>query len=131
MKQHEVVQLALKQNGGFATLGYLYYSVTKMPEWQSSSLTPFASIRRIVQQTPGIFRIRPGLWGLEAKQAALGKQLALTDYVSVQKAEHYSHSYYQGLLVELGNMCRYETAVPAQDKNKPFLRDCIKSVSGD
>lgn len=121
MKQHEVVQLALEKNGGFATLGQLYHVVPKMPQWQSSSLTPFASIRRIVQETPGIFRIRPGLWGLEARHAAIGKQLALSDYAPPQKAEEYSHSYYQGLLVELGNLNQYETAVPAQDKNKPFL----------
>ena len=101
MKQHEVVQLALEQSGGYATLGHLYHVVTKMPGWQSDSLTPFASIRRIVQQTPSIFRIRPGLWGLEAHRQAIGKELALPDYAPIQKAEHYSHSYYQGLLVEL------------------------------
>lgn len=27
--------------------------------------TPFASIRRIVQQTKGIYKIKPGLYGLE------------------------------------------------------------------
>ena len=121
MKQYEVVQLALERNGGFATLGYLYHAVTKMPEWESNSLTPFASIRRIVQETPGIFRIRPGLWGLEAMHAAIGKQLALPEYAPPPKVEEYSHSYYQGLLVEIGNLSKFETVVPAQDKNKPFL----------
>ena len=121
MKQHEVVHLAMAQSGGFATLGHLYHVVTKMPEWQSNSLTPFASIRRIVQETPGIFRIRPGLWGLEAQRDALGLQLALPQYAAPEKVEEYSHSYYQGLLVEIGNLKRYETFVPAQDKNKPFL----------
>lgn len=129
MKQYEAVHLALERNGGFATLGYLYHVVTKMPEWQSSSLTPFASIRRIVQETPGIFRIRPGLWGLEAKRAALGKQLALADYAPPQKVNQYSHSYYQGLLVEIGNFNHLETAVPAQDKNKPFLNRKLFEVT--
>ncbi len=129
MKQDEVVQLALDQNGGFATLGYLYHVVTKMPEWQSKSLTPFASIRRIVQETPGIFRIRPGLWGLEARHSAFGKQLALPDYVPAQQANLYTHSYYQGLLVEIGNFHHLETAVPAQDKNKLYLNRKLFEVA--
>lgn len=129
MKQHEVVQLALERNGGFATLGYLYHVVTKMPEWKSGSLTPFASIRRIVQETPGIFRIRLGLWGLEAMHAAIGKQLALPEYAPPPKVEEYSHSYYQGLLVELGNLSKFETVVPAQDKNKPFLSRKLVEVA--
>ena len=121
MKQHEVVQLAMAQNGGFATLGHLYHVVTKMPEWQSNSLTQFASIRRVLYTTPGFFRARPGLWGLESQRKLIGQHLALPEYAAPQKAEQYSHSYYQGLLVELGNLKQFETAVPAQDKNKPFL----------
>lgn len=129
MKQHEVVQLALAQSGGFATLGYLYEVVTKMPEWKSISSTQYASIRRIVQETRGIFRIRPGLWGLESHKATIGKRLALPEYAPQAKVEMYSHSYYQGLLVELGNLQHYKTAVPAQDKNKPFLTQTLAAVA--
>ena len=130
MKQHEVVQLALEQNGGFATLGQLYHVVTKLPQWESNSLTPFASIRRIVQQHPGLFfRVRPGLWGLEAQKKAIGEELALPDYAPLAKAEAFSHSYYQGLLVELGNLKQYQTAVPAQDKNQLFLKRKLSEVA--
>lgn len=129
MKQYEVVQLALARSGGFATLGQLYQVVTKMPEWQSGSLTPYASVRCIVQETPGIFRIRPGLWGLEAQKAVIGLQLALPEYAPPAKSETYSHSFYQGLLVELGNLQHLQTAVPAQDKNKPFLTQTLAAVA--
>lgn len=129
MKQHEVVLLAIARNGGFATLGQLYHVVTKMPEWQSKSLTQFASIRRIVQETPGIFRIRPGLWGLEAKREAIGKELALPTYAPTAKVEAFSHSYYQGLLVEVGNLKDFKTTVPAQDKNKLFLKQKLAEVA--
>ena len=129
MKQHEVVQLAMTKNGGFATLGQLYHIVPRMPEWQSNSLTPFASIRRIVQTTPGFFRIRPGLWGLEVQREMLGFQLALPQYAVPEKVEEYSHSYYQGLLVEIGNLKKYKTAVPAQDKNKSFLTRKLLEVA--
>ena len=130
MNQHEVVKLALEQNGGFATLGQLYHVVTKMQEWKSSSLTPFASIRRIVQVYPELFfRIRPGLWGLEAQKEAIGYELALPTYAPPTKADAFSHSYYQGLLVEVGNFKQYKTAVPAQDKNQLFLRRKLLEVT--
>lgn len=130
MKQHEVVQLALEQNGGFATLGQLYHVVTKMPEWKSGSLTPFASIRRIVQVYPELFfRIRPGLWGLAAQKEAVSHELALPTYVPAAKSDAFSHSYYQGLLVEVGNLKQYQTAVPAQDKNQLFLRRKLLEVA--
>ena len=35
--------------------------------------------------------------------------------------ETFTHSYYQGIIVELGNMRNYKTYVPSQDKNKKFL----------
>ncbi|MGI4788902.1 MAG: hypothetical protein ACRYFS_08625 [Janthinobacterium lividum] len=130
MNQHEVVHLALEQNGGFATLGQLYHVVTKMPEWESSSLTPFASIRRIVQQHPSLFfRIRPGLWGLEAQKEAIGNELALPHYAPPAKADAFSHSYYQGLLIEVGNLKNYQTAVPSQDKNQMFLKRKLLEVA--
>lgn len=130
MKQHEVVELALEQNGGYATLGQLYHVVTKMPEWASNSLTPFASIRRIVQQHSSLFfRIRPGLWGLEAQKEAIGNELALPSYAPLEKTQAFSHSYYQGLLVEVGNLKQYETAVPAQDKNQLFLKRKLSEIT--
>lgn len=33
----------------------------------------------------------------------------------------FDHSYYQGLLVEIGKKQAYKTYIPPQDKNKPFL----------
>ena len=100
-----------------------------MQEWQSNSLTPFASIRRIVQTTPGFYCLRPGLWGLEAQQAAIGQQLALPDYAPVEKVEEFSHSYYQGLLLEVGNLKNYKTFVPHQDKNKLYLERKLAEVA--
>ena len=37
------------------------------------------------------------------------------------KEKEFSHSYYQGLLLELGTVKKFETFVPQQDKNKNFL----------
>lgn len=130
MKQYDVVKLALEQNSGYATLGELYHVVPKMSEWKSDSLTQFASIRRIVQEHQSLFfRIRPGLWGLKAQKEAISSELALPNYAPLAKAEAFSHSYYQGLLVEVGNFKHYETAVPAQDKNQLYLKRKLSEVA--
>jgi hypothetical protein len=129
MKQHEAVQKAMRENGGYATFAHLYQSVIRMPEWKSESLTPFASIRRIVQDERYFFKIRPGLWGLNIQRDSIGKELALPEYAPAHRAEDYSHSYYQGLLAEVGNLKQFQTFVPNQDKNKPFLHHRLSDVA--
>lgn len=130
MKQHEAVIEAMRRNGGFATLGHLYQAALKIPDCHWGTKTPFASIRRIVQVYPKLFfKIRPGLWALTAQRKEVLEKLALAGQVSANKAEEFNHSYYQGLLVEIGNLKSYETFVPHQDKNKLFLERRLAEVS--
>ncbi len=49
MKQNEAVILTLEKLGGVATLGQLNQEVFKIKECEWKTITPFASIRRIVQ----------------------------------------------------------------------------------
>ena len=65
MKQYEAVIETLDKLGGVATLGELNREVFKISDCEWKTKTPFASIRRIVQQTKGIYKIKPGLYGLE------------------------------------------------------------------
>ena len=65
MKQYEAVIETLETLGGVATLGELNKEVFKIKDCEWKTKTPFASIRRIVQQTKGIYKIKPGLYGLE------------------------------------------------------------------
>lgn len=118
VKQHEAVILALKQYGGYATLGQLYQTAPKIPGSQWGTKTPFASIRRIVQTHKEFFRIRTGLWALTSEKTRVLRLFAREKTVSKQK--DYSHYFFQGLLAEIGNMRGHATHVPAQDKNKPF-----------
>lgn len=64
MKQFEAVIETIERLGGIATLGELYREVFKIKDCKWQTKTPFASIRRIVQQTKGIYKIKPGLYGL-------------------------------------------------------------------
>lgn len=40
----------------------------------------------------------------------------------------FTHSYYQGIIVELGNMHHFKTYVPNQDKNKLFLEKKLSEI---
>lgn len=115
--QKQQVIDALRDNGGYATLGNLYHLVDTSA-W--STKTPNESIRRIVQLSSEIFRIQPGLWALEeCREEVLRKFKIKTK--DAKDDERFTHGYYQGLIVEIGNMKNFDTYVPAQDQNRKFL----------
>jgi DNA adenine methylase Dam len=115
MNQREAVVEAMKANGGYATLGHLYKEALKIPGVEWGTKTPFKSINRIVQNPQFFFKIRPGLWALQEAKDKLP-----ADLKSKPKPES-DHSYYQGLLVELGNLKKQLTFVPKQDRARTFL----------
>lgn len=123
--QESQVVDALRAVGGCATLRRLN-EILDFSGWKTH--TPEASVRRIVQNSSAIFRIRPGLWALEeCRDEVLRKfNLKLGDERS---EEQFSHAYYQGLLVEIGKYRRQTTYVPAQDKNRLFIGQPLGTVS--
>lgn len=129
MKQHEAVEQAMLANGGYATLGYLYQAAPKVlgSEWKTK--TPFASIRRIVQEDPKFFKIRPGLWALASQREALMGKFPISAGLATKEAEEFGHGYYQGLLVEIGNLRGFQTFIPHQDKNRQFLSRKLSEIT--
>lgn len=119
--QTDAVVEAMRQNGGFATLRYLYEHALRIKGVEWKTKTPFASIRRIVQTSGLFFRIRPGLWALGESRNRLPPDISALlqnpDDRTSRGAE-LAHSYYQGLALELGNLRGYKTYVPAQDANR-------------
>ncbi len=116
----------MKESGGFATLGFLNQSVD-VSDWKTK--TPFATIRRIVQDERFFFKIRPGLWALKTYKNKLPENISPVEKISKTKQEEFNHSYYQGLLVEIGNLKRQETFVPYQDKNKKYLEKSLSEIT--
>jgi hypothetical protein len=114
-RQYEAVIEAMRANGGYATLGQLYRNALKIPGVEWKTKTPFKSVNRIVQNDRFFFRIRPGLWALKDCKNTLPAEIKEID------RPEFNHTYYQGLLVELGNLKRHETFVPPQDRGKKFL----------
>ena len=107
----------LRQHGGCATLGSLYHMVDTSA-WATK--TPQESIRRIVQQSPDIFKIQPGLWALEEMRDEVLKRFELK-LGNAKSEEQFSHGYYQGLLVVIGKFRHQTTYIPAQDQNRLFI----------
>ena len=127
MKQHEAVIQAMKEIGGYATLGQLYHAVPKIFDCNWETKTPFASIRRIVQTHEEFFKIRPGLWALTSEKEKV--KLLFLDEKAPKKEREYSHYFFQGLVVEIGNLKGFQTFVPSQDKNKPFAKQKLGDVT--
>jgi hypothetical protein len=125
MKQHEAVIQTLAQLGGKATLAQLYREVMKVEDCNWGTNTPFASIRRIVQTRPEIFKVRPGLWALESHRKILGLEKSQETSREVQEE---THAYYQGILISMGNLKGYQTYSPQQDKNKIFIDRPLKEI---
>lgn len=116
MKQYEEIIKIMKDNGGFSTLSQLYQKAN-ISNWKTK--TPFASIRRIVQDNRYFFKIKPGLWALVSCKDKVISNFAISS--NNPNVSEFNHTYYQGLLVDIGNLEGYNTYIPAQDKNKKYL----------
>ena len=114
----------LRKTGGYATLGDLYRLVNTK-SWATK--TPNESIRRIVQQSNEIFKIQPGLWALEEYREEVMRRFDIQPKEE-KSVEQFTHGYFQGLIIEIGNMKHYTTYVPAQDQNRKFLEKPLKGL---
>ena len=115
-QEQQVIEV-LRSAGGYATLRRLN-ELVDFSTWTTK--TPEASVRRIVQNSPQIFKIQPGLWALEEMRDVVLRRFDLKPG-NKKSEEQFSHGYYQGLLVEIGKFRRLTTYVPAQDQNRLFI----------
>lgn len=124
MTQAQAVIETIDRLGGIATLNQINQNIFQIEECKWVTKTPFASIRRIVRHTDGIYRIKPGLYALETYRKQLEQDGIIVQTEKNKESEEvktFNHSYYQGILLEMGLMRHLLTFVPDQDKNKRFL----------
>mgnify|MGYP003295650908 CR=1 FL=1 len=115
----------LRQEGGFATLRRLN-EIVDFSTWKTK--TPEATVRRIVQNSKQIFKIQPGLWALEDYRDEVLCKFEITPD-NMRGKEHFTHGYYQGLLVEIGKFRNQKTYIPAQDKSRKFIDQKLGDIS--
>ena len=121
MTQKEQVIEALEKCGGYATFSELN-ALVDTSRWGTK--TPAATIRRIVQVNKTLFyRIMPGQWGL----VSMRRQIEAIG--ASEKSVTYTHGYYQGLLVDIGNALHFRTYVPPQDKNRTYSHGRLGDVA--
>lgn len=131
MTQFDAVAEALEQLGGVATLAQLYKEVPKVPGCSWKTKTPQASVRRIVQLSKDVFKIKPGLYGLTSRRAQIEDRgiieetEANKDSAAVRMS---NHTYYQGLLLLIGRFRKFNCWAPNQDKNKVFINETIDTI---
>lgn len=124
MTQNQAVIDTIEMLGGIATLNQINQNIFKIEDCKWGTKTPFASIRRIVRHTKDIYRIKPGLYALESHRKTLeenGIMITTEKNKDSDEIKTFNHSYYQGILLEMGKMKHYNTFVPDQDKNRMFL----------
>jgi len=132
MKQYEAVIATLERLGGIATLGQLNQEVFKIKDCEWKTKSPFASIRRIVQENENIYKTKPGLWGLVSyknQNEAKGFIEETAKNKDSKEIAEFNHSYYQGLILTIGNLRKFQTFLPNQDKNKLFLNEKLGDLS--
>lgn len=131
MKQNEAVILTLEKLGGVATLGQLNQEVFKITDCKWNAKTPFANIRRIVQLDKNIYKIKPGLYGLLSYKKSLESKGIIQETEKNKNDKEvieFNHSYFQGLLLTIGNLKGLKTFVPHQDKNRFLLNTKLADI---
>ena len=129
--QGDAVEEVMRANKGYATLGYLYQNVLKVPQVKWGTKTPHESIRRILQKDvqERFFKIKPGLWALEEYRDKISFLKEASEDAPEPKLEKFTHGYFQGLLIEMGNLQQFTTYVPPQDKKRTFLEKPLDAIT--
>lgn len=131
MTQAKAVIETIERQGGIATLNQIYHHIFEVKDCKWGSKTPLNSIRYYVRHTPDIYRVKPGLYALEShrhKLEQLGIFVQNEKNKDSEEVKKFNHSYYQGLLLEIGNLYNYSTYIPEQDKSKKFLTKPLGSI---
>lgn len=106
-------------------MSQLYYA-TDISSWKTK--TPFSSIRRILQTNAEFFKIQPGLWGLSDYKKEILEKFSIKNN-RISGSNEFTHTYYQGIIAEIGNSRNFKTFVPAQDKNRLFVNRKLSEVA--
>lgn len=131
MTQAQAVIETIDKLGGIATLSQINQHIFEIEDCSWKTKTPFASVRRIVQLTSGIYKIKPGLYALEKYRLQLEQEGFVVQTEKNKDSEEvktFNHSFYQGLLLEIGKMRHMDTFVPNQDKNKMFIKTPLGAI---
>ena len=125
--QYDQVVAVVEKLGGIATLSQLYDKVD-VSGWGTK--TSSATIRRIAQMDKRLFKIKPGLYCLLTQKDKFIKQF--DEKSNKPEVQRHNHSFFQGVLLQIGQKRGLATYIPRQDSRKRFLpsSDSLGDMSG-
>lgn len=121
----EAVEKAIIESGYLATLKQIHRLAPTFKEFEG--LTPDKTINERVQRDSRFYKIKPGLYALKAHLDKIPDEYNPHIEKSETQEQEITHSYIQGLLIEIGNSKGYQTYTP--DKGRKFLNRTLSDVA--
>lgn len=120
----QAIEKAIIDLGYIATLKQIYQLA---PTFKSfTGLTPDRTINERVQRDSNFIKIKPGLYALKNHLDKLPDEYNPLVSKSPEEEDKITHSYIQGLLLEIGNLQKFKTFSP--DKGANFLNKKLNDI---
>ena len=120
----QAIEKSIIALGYMATLKQIYQLA---PTFKSfTGLTPDRTINERVQRDSNFVKIKPGLYALKNHLDKLPDEYNPLISISPDEEEKITHSYIQGLLIEIGNFQKFKTF--STDKSSKFLNKKINDI---
>lgn len=120
----QAIEKAIIQLGYIATLRDIHKLA---PTFKSfTGLTPDRTINERVQRDSNFVKIKPGLYALKNHLDKLPDEYNPLVSKSPEEEDKITHSYIQGLLIEIGNFQKFKTFSP--DKGSKFLNKKLNDI---
>jgi len=121
----EAIEKAIIELGYIATLKQIYATVAKYKK--TIGLTPNKTVDERVQRDDRFVKLKAGLYGLKHHLDKLPDEYNPNIKKSEEEEKSITHSYIQGMLIEIGNFNGFKTFTP--DKNKVFVNKKLSEIS--
>lgn len=120
----EVIERAIIESNYIATLKQIYKIAPLYKTF--SGLTPHKTINERVQRDDRFVKLKAGLYGLKNHLNKLPDEYNPNILKSQEEENIITHSYVQGMLIEIGNINGFETFSP--DKNGLFINKTLGDI---
>jgi len=121
----QAIEKAIIELGYIATLKQIYAVAPNFKEFKG--LTPHKTINERVQRDNNLVKLRPGLYGLKNYLDKLPDEYNPNVKKSTEKENAITHSFVQGMLIEIGNIRGFETFAP--NKTEIFVNKKLHEIS--
>lgn len=120
----QAIEKSIIQLGYIATLKQIYQLAPTFKNFEGK--TPDKTINERVQRDDNFVKLRPGLYGLKNYLDKLPDEFNPLVKKTEEEENKITHSYVQGMLLEIGNFNGYQTFAP--DKSALFVKKRLNEI---